>query len=161
MNSYTKGSTQRLRAIFGTNSTIVRTAAVAGQLTLVLRSVTGLAVADVLMVEPGTDHEETATISAVSGTTLTLSAGLMYQHSIGAIVVELTDPTTVTLEVKDPAGTTTTYTYALAAVTKASTGVYYKDLAMSIVGQWHYRWTGTGTAPGVAEGCLNIESSHL
>lgn len=54
------------------------------------------------------------------------------------------DPTTVTLSVRDPAGTITTYTYAGAQVIKEATGAFYYDLALSTVGVYTYRWTGTG-----------------
>lgn len=59
----------------------------------------------------------------------------------------LTDPTTVSLEVSDSAGTITTYTYAAAQITKTSTGIYYKNVAISSEGSWRVRMTGTGTVP--------------
>jgi hypothetical protein len=55
-----------------------------------------------------------------------------------------TDPTTITLEVKDPSGNTDTYTYAAAQITKSATGVYYKDITFDEAGWWTYEWTGTG-----------------
>ena len=60
-----------------------------------------------------------------------------------------TDPTTVTLVIETPAGVETTYTYAAAQITKASTGNYYKDIVLSESGYWKYRWTGTGTVATV------------
>ena len=72
-----------------------------------------------------------------------------------------TDPTTVTLKVMVPAGTITTYTYALAEVTKSATGIYYKDIALSTPGTWTYRWIGTGTAAGVAESAIICHSSAI
>ena len=75
-----------------------------------------------------------------------------------------TDPTTVTLKVKSPAGVTTTYTYAGATVTKSATGIYYKDLGPTILdvpGKWYYRWIGTGAAAGVAETLLTIIASEI
>lgn len=56
-----------------------------------------------------------------------------------------TDPTTVTLEVKDPSGNTATYTYALSEITKSGTGIYYKDVTFDEAGWWTYEWAGTGT----------------
>ena len=50
-----------------------------------------------------------------------------------------TDPTTVTLAITDPTGTTTTYTYAAAEITKDSTGVYHKDITCSSAGVWRDR----------------------
>ena len=56
-----------------------------------------------------------------------------------------TDPTTLTLRVKDPTGATTTYTLVSSpALVKDSTGVYHYDLAASIAGTWSYHWEGTG-----------------
>lgn len=60
-----------------------------------------------------------------------------------------TDPTTVTLEVKDPAGTKTTYTYAAGQITKSAAGLYYKYITLNLAGTWWYRWTGTGTVADV------------
>lgn len=73
----------------------------------------------------------------------------------------LTDPTTVTLKVRDPAGTETTYTLAGATVTKASTGVYYRDVALSVAGRWVFRWLGTGTVPAAVESALDVAPSLL
>jgi hypothetical protein len=72
-----------------------------------------------------------------------------------------TDPTTVVLKVQNPTGTVSTYTYALAEVTKSSTGIYYKGVPMAPSGRWLYQWTGTGAciAKGWAE--INIESDPI
>lgn len=68
----------------------------------------------------------------------------------------LTDPSTITLKTLDPAGTTSTYTYALAEVTKSGTGVYYKDVNFDKEGTWYWKWIGTGTVAAVDEGKVNI-----
>lgn len=57
----------------------------------------------------------------------------------------LTDPTAVSLQVKTPDGTTTTYTYANATVSKESTGIYYKDVVLDAEGVWRAYMVGTGT----------------
>ncbi len=62
-----------------------------------------------------------------------------------------TDPTTVTFKVKTPSGTTTTYTYALAQITKDSTGNYHKDISASEAGFWYCRMEGTGTVESADE----------
>lgn len=62
-----------------------------------------------------------------------------------------TDPTTVTLEVKDPSGNTDTYTYAGSTITKDAVGVYSKTISFDEAGWWTYEWTGTGTV-AVVEG---------
>lgn len=61
----------------------------------------------------------------------------------------LTDPTTITLDVKDPSGNTDTYTLAGATVTKDSTGSYSKSVTFDEAGWWTYEWTGTGTVVAV------------
>jgi len=70
-----------------------------------------------------------------------------------------TDPTTVTLKVKDPSGNIDSYTYALGQVTKGATGVYYKDVQPDETGTWIYRWIGTGAAAGVAETAFKVVDS--
>lgn len=71
------------------------------------------------------------------------------------------DPTTVTLKVKDPSGNVDTYTYALAQVTKASTGNYYKDVSIDEAGYWWYQWTGTGAVESVDEDYLVVRSRQV
>jgi len=68
----------------------------------------------------------------------------------------LTDPSTVTLQVENPAGTVTSYTYAGATVSKNSTGVFYKDLALDTAGDWTYRWVGTGAVAVAGEDSFNV-----
>lgn len=67
-----------------------------------------------------------------------------------------TDPTAVSLVVTDPAGTASTYTYALAQITKTSTGIYTKTVTADSVGVWSYVWTGTGTAADVQDGTFTV-----
>lgn len=62
-----------------------------------------------------------------------------------------TDPTTISLAVTTPSGTTTTYTYALTQITRTSAGLYTKDISCSEAGEWVAVWTGTGTAADVVE----------
>ena len=74
----------------------------------------------------------------------------------------LTDPSTVSLLVRSPTATaSTTYTYALAEVTKSTTGIYYKDVPFSIEGTWHWRWVGTGTVAAADEGNVMIQKGPL
>jgi hypothetical protein len=71
-----------------------------------------------------------------------------------------TDPTTVTLVLDKPDGTTTTYTYlGNPALLKETTGRYYVDVALTLAGLWYYRLAGTGTVQAAAEGVLNVRSS--
>jgi hypothetical protein len=72
-----------------------------------------------------------------------------------------TDPTTVTLKVKDPSGNIDTYTYALSEVTKDSTGAYHKDITIDEAGQWYYRFVGTGTVAAAEEGEFEVRDSQF
>lgn len=72
-----------------------------------------------------------------------------------------TDPSTVSLIVRDPAGTETTYTYAGGTVSKASTGSYYKDLQLTQAGLWSYRWIGTGAVEAVDEDVIYVARSSI
>lgn len=58
------------------------------------------------------------------------------------------DPTTVSLKTLDPSGNVDEYTYAGGAVTKASTGNYYKDVDADEEGDWHCWWEATGSGEG-------------
>lgn len=72
-----------------------------------------------------------------------------------------TDPTAVSLAVTDPTGAITTYTYALAEITRTSAGLYTKDVACSIAGEWSYVWTGTGTASDVVAGTWTVTETEV
>lgn len=68
-----------------------------------------------------------------------------------------TDPSTVSLAVTSPSGTTTTYSYGAAEITKDSTGAFHKDVACTEAGLWRYVWTGTGAASDVERGDWFVE----
>lgn len=55
-----------------------------------------------------------------------------------------TDPSTISLLVKEPDGTSNTYTYAGAAIDKDDTGDYHKDIDADVEGTWKYGFVGTG-----------------
>lgn len=78
-----------------------------------------------------------------------------------AVAGTLTDPTAVTLKVKDPSGNVDTYTYGGGTVTKASTGSYYKAIVVDEAGFWNVQWTGTGSAAGVDEGGFRVTASDV
>lgn len=71
----------------------------------------------------------------------------------------LADPTTVTLAVTDPAGARTTYTYADSGVTKSSTGVYYRDILLTMPGEWSVRWTGTGVVATTKRSTIKVRTT--
>ena len=53
-----------------------------------------------------------------------------------------TDPTSVTLEITDPSGNTTTYTTT--DLTNSAVGVYSYSFTPDEAGLWKYRFIGTG-----------------
>lgn len=73
------------------------------------------------------------------------------------------DPATVTLTVVSPSGVTTAYQYGGSpdTVTKASVGNYYADLTADERGDWHYRWTSTGTGAGVQDAQFMISPTRF
>lgn len=72
-----------------------------------------------------------------------------------------TDPTTITLKLKDPSLNSTSYTYALATVDKNSTGNYYKDVTLDEAGRWFYRWEGTGAVIAATEVLFYVRLSEF
>ena len=83
----------------------------------------------------------------LSGSSVRMYTKTGFKDSAGT----LTDPTTVSLIYRAPDGTETTITYAGGGVTKDSTGVYHADVTCSVVGDWYYRFVGTGAAVAVDE----------
>jgi hypothetical protein len=69
-----------------------------------------------------------------------------------------TDPTTIKLRVKTPAAVITEYLYSLAELTRSSAGVYYKDIQLTQVGNWWYRFEGTGTVAAHYKNYLKVET---
>lgn len=65
----------------------------------------------------------------------------------------LTNPTTVTVQVKDPDGAITT-----PAATNDSTGVYHVDITPAKKGRYAYRVAGTGACIAAAEGEFNART---
>ena len=62
-----------------------------------------------------------------------------------------TDPDTVTLTVRNPAGLETSYIYAAAQISRVSAGVYYANVSLDKAGRWIYKWEGTGEVPASTE----------
>lgn len=71
------------------------------------------------------------------------------------------DPSTVSLTVKDPAATSTTYTYAGATVTKDSVGNYHVDVAPTLTGTYKYRWVSTGTGQAAEENSFQVRTRRV
>ena len=66
------------------------------------------------------------------------------------------EPTLVSLEVRNPHGSTTAY---MATLSHDGTGLYHYDLSLDIIGTWNYRWFSIGTAQSAAEGSLTVRDS--
>jgi hypothetical protein len=147
-----------LRVVFTTNETTG--SITAGETALTVASVTGYANGDTVVVTgagPGGTNLVT-TISSISGRVLTLASAATITVK-NAAVGEATDPTTVTLRLRNPAGTVTTYTYALAEITKDGVGQYSKAVTFDSAGYWNYRYEGTGTVPATEEATLLVTPS--
>ena len=74
------------------------------------------------------------------------------------------DPSTITLYVKDPAGSVASYVYgaAGASVVKVGVGAYARDLSLgSWVGSWFYRWEGTGGVQAAEEHLLLVAPTFI
>ena len=75
-----------------------------------------------------------------------------------------TDPSTsVTFRIKNPNGVVTSYIYGTDAdLITSATGIYYINLALTLTGEYNFRWEGAGsTAPGVSEGRIRINKSNV
>lgn len=68
-----------------------------------------------------------------------------------------TDPTTVTLYVKDPAGATVEH--AEGTLTNPSVGVWYKDVAVNQAGTYGAKMTGVGVVDSVAQTTFQVRRS--
>jgi hypothetical protein len=68
-----------------------------------------------------------------------------------------TDPTTVTLYVKDPAGVTVTYNTG--DLTHPETGTYYRDVEVDQSGRWAGRMVGDGAVNATAQEIIDVRRS--
>lgn len=70
------------------------------------------------------------------------------------------DPTTVTLKVKAPSGTVTTYTYP-GTVSRLSTGIYYYDFPVTASGTHYYNWAGSGAYTAADEASFVVVTTQF
>lgn len=75
----------------------------------------------------------------------------------------MADPTSVTLELIAPDGTTSTYTYAAGEIEKVAVGRYRRDqdLTGAAVGLWRYRWIATGDVGVVVRGEFTVRDDPV
>jgi uncharacterized protein YfaS (alpha-2-macroglobulin family) len=90
------------------------------------------------------------------GSVVALNA-LLTQQSNGAAI----DPTTIVLQVIDPSGTQTQFTYP-GQVTRNSAGNYSFNYSTTLLfGDYSWRWVATGTGQGASEGIFNVAPSRF
>jgi hypothetical protein len=65
------------------------------------------------------------------------------------------DPTTITLKVKTPSGSTTTYTYPT-HITRSAAGIYFYDYSVTASGIHFFNWAGTGAFQAADESSFSI-----
>lgn len=74
----------------------------------------------------------------------------------------LTDPSTVSFKVRDPAAVVATFVYSNdAEVIKGSTGIYYMDFFVNTVGQHNWRLEGTGSVQVAEQSFFTARSLNL
>ncbi len=66
-----------------------------------------------------------------------------------------TDPTTVTLTIKDPAGAITT-----PAAVKDSVGNYHFDQNATLAGTYWYTWVGSGACQASGQATFDVAGGH-
>jgi hypothetical protein len=72
------------------------------------------------------------------------------------------DPTTVSLQVRTPDGTITTYVYPTdSALVRTATGAYRLDYAITLAGQHWYRWVTTGTGAAAEENWFVVRPKQV
>jgi len=71
-----------------------------------------------------------------------------------------TDPTTVSVKVRNPSGVVTTLLYGTdAALVKDSTGNYHADITITAKGVWIHKFIGTGIVTAVEEAAFLARGS--
>lgn len=74
----------------------------------------------------------------------------------------LTNAPSLTLEVEQPDGTITTYTYGVGTfITNVSTGVYSATIDLEQSGYWKYRWASPFPNTGAVESTFCVTPSII
>lgn len=74
----------------------------------------------------------------------------------------LTDPTTVKVIWKTPAGVSTTWTYPTNfELVKDAVGQFHADISVTAGGSWYFRWEGTGTAQGANQASFTVTTTNI
>jgi len=72
-----------------------------------------------------------------------------------------TDPTSITLDIINPANEQVNYTYAGGDLTKDSTGTYERNVTFDSQGTWRWRWAGTGACTAACEDSISVRRSEF
>lgn len=74
----------------------------------------------------------------------------------------LADPTTISLVVREPDATHTTYVYPTdPEIVRVAEGIYTFSHVPDAAGQWGYYWLGTGAVAYAEEAFATIEASTV
>lgn len=73
----------------------------------------------------------------------------------------LVDPTDVLFRLRSPVPADQDYSLGGATVTRMALGEYRVRATLSVVGQWLYRWHGTGPVAAIAAGHVNVRPDAL
>lgn len=71
-----------------------------------------------------------------------------------------TDPASVVLKIKSPAGVVSNQTYP-GTVIRSGAGVFVFDLLLTEKGKWLYRWETSAPAPGASQGDLAVTPANI
>ena len=95
-------------------------------------------------------------ISSTSQSVFSVGDSIRIEVDVTDLADAAADPTEVTLQVRDPDATTTTYTYGGGTVTKSTTGSYYYDLTVDTPGVYLFRWAATGAYVAAEAGSFTV-----
>jgi hypothetical protein len=72
------------------------------------------------------------------------------------------DPANVFCQIKNPAGTITSYQHGVdGEVVKSATGIYYLEQDCDTAGWWAWRWYSTVTVQAAIEGRILVQESEF
>lgn len=75
---------------------------------------------------------------------------------------DVADPDTLTFSYENPQGTVTSYVYLTnAELVRQSEGIFYVDVSMTLVGDYHYRWIATGSGQGAQGGVFRVRPNFV
>jgi hypothetical protein len=147
--NYSVGQRVRLRGTYWTAATELTEPVAEGALTIRVRSTTGYANGDQVIVNPGGRRQEKRTVSGMpTAATITLGTALDYAHAAGEDVGKLVTPSVAALKMKRPDGSIPLgfpMTHPGGGLTEESTGQLIADTTLDDDGAWLYRFEASGT----------------